>query len=229
MSTQTTAYSLLAVAHYIKTSALSGSIQYQYSLNSGTAINISSNKSISQNDLKIKGTSSGKLSIKNTSKGILYARIILQGVPEIGKTTDAQKDLYLTVKYTLPDGSYLSPEKIEQGTDFIAEVTITHPGILKDYNEMSLSQIFPSGWEIINTRLFNTGITSTGISVPEFVDIRDDRVYTYFDLERSKSKTFKVLLNAGYSGRFWMPPVYCEAMYDASIFSQKGGMFVTVE
>ena len=159
----------------------------------------------------------------------MYARIILQGIPEIGKTPESQKDLYMTVKYTLPDGSYLSPEKIEQGTDFIAEVTITHPGILKDYNEISLSQIFPSGWEIINTRLFTAGISTGNVSIPEFIDIRDDRVYTYFDLERGKSKTFKVLLNASYAGKFWMPPVYSEAMYDASIFSQKGGMFVTVE
>jgi uncharacterized protein YfaS (alpha-2-macroglobulin family) len=229
LSTQTTAYSLLAVAQYLKTSALAGNLQYQYALNGGSMNSINSNKSVSQNNLVIKNTMPGKMTIKNTGKNIIYARIILQGVPEIGKTNDAQKDLYMSVKYTLPDGSYLSPEKIEQGTDFIAEVTITHPGILKNYYEMSLSQIFPSGWEIINTRLFNTGISGGATSVPEFVDIRDDRVYTYFDLDKTKSKTFKILLNAGYAGKFWMPPVYCEAMYDATIFSQKGGMFVTVE
>ncbi len=37
------------------------------------------------------------------------------------------------------------------------------------------------------------------------------------------------MLNASYAGKFWMPPTYCEAMYDATIYSQKGGMYVTVE
>lgn len=226
LSTQTTAYSLIAASLYVENNAISGDLKYQYSLNSGSMKNISVKKTISQTDMDIIGTNSGKVSIKNTSSGILYARIILQGIPEVGTVQDAQKDLVMTVKYTLADGTPLSPSNIPQGTDFIANVTVTHPGILKRYEEMALSQIFPSGWEIINTRLYNTG---TYTATPENIDIRDDRVYTYFDLARNKSKTFKVMLNASYAGKFWMPATYCEAMYDATIFSQKGGMYVTVE
>jgi len=228
MSTQTTAYSLIAASLYAENNAVSGALKYQYALNSGSMKTVSVKKSISQTDMNIKGTKSGNITIKNTSSGILYARVILQGVPDVGTSQDAQKDLRMTVKYTLTDGSYLSPSNIPQGTDFVAEVTVTHPGILKAYEEIALSQIFPSGWEIINTRLYNTG-SSAYTATPENIDIRDDRVYTYFDLGRSKSKTFKVLLNASYAGKFWMPPTYCEAMYDATIFSQKGGMYVTVE
>ncbi|MCF6365624.1 MAG: MG2 domain-containing protein [Bacteroidales bacterium] len=228
LSTQTTAYSLIAASLYAENNTISGALKYQYSLNSGSMKNVSVKKSISQTDMNIKGTKAGNITIKNTSSSILYARIILQGVPEVGTSQDSQKDLKMTVKYTLTDGSYLSPKNIPQGTDFVAEVTVTHPGILKAYKEVALSQIFPSGWEIINTRLYNVG-SSSYTATPENIDIRDDRVYTYFDLARSKSKTFKVLLNASYAGKFWMPPTYCETMYDASIYSQKGGMYVTVE
>jgi len=39
------------------------------------------------------------------------------------------------------------PTKLEQGTDFIAEVTVINPGSLVKYDNMALTQIFPSGWE----------------------------------------------------------------------------------
>ena len=225
MSTQTTAYSLIAVSLYASENQ-NKTMKYQYALNSGSYKNMSSGKAVSQIDMKIKGTKNGKVKIKNTSSEMLYVRIILQGIPEIGVSNDAQKDLRMSVSYSLPDGSPISPLRIEQGTDFVATVTVSHPGILKEYKNMALSQIFPSGWEIINTRLYDAGY---GVSNAENQDIRDDRVYTYFNLPKGKSKTFKVMLNASYAGKFWMPPVYCDAMYDASIYSQKGGKYVTVE
>ncbi len=228
LSTQTTAYSLIAASLYVESNAKSGQLKYQYKLNSAGMKSVAVNKTISQIDMNIKGTNAGNITVKNTSSGIIYVRVILQGIPDIGKSANAQKDLRMTVKYTYPDGTSLSPNNIAQGTDFVAHVTVTHPGILKKYEEMALSQIFPSGWEIINTRLYNTGYTYN-TATPEYIDIRDDRVYTYFDLNKSKSKTFKIMLNASYAGKFWMPPTYCEAMYDATIYSQKGGMYVTVE
>ncbi|NPA45265.1 MAG: hypothetical protein GXO49_07015 [Chlorobi bacterium] len=228
LSTQTTAYSLIAVSLYAEKNKSSKELKYQYSLNSSGMKNVSVRKTISQNEINISGTNSGKISIKNTSGGILYARVILQGIPEVGTSQNTERNMRMTVKYTLPDGTIISPEKIEQGTDFIAEVTVTHMGTLKPFKEMALSQIFPSGWEIINTRLYNVG-SNLHATTPEYTDIKDDRVYSYFDLGRGKTKIFKVMLNASYAGKFWMPPVHCEAMYDAAIFSQKGGMYVVVE
>jgi len=37
-----------------------------------------------------------------------------------------------------------------------------------------------------------------------------------------------VLLNAAYLGRFYLPTVYCEAMYDNEIYSRKAGRWVEV-
>ncbi|NPA68585.1 MAG: hypothetical protein GXO50_08255 [Chlorobi bacterium] len=226
MSTQTTAYALMAVSEY-NSKNISEGIKYDYSVNSGKFKSVNSNKSVLLTDLNIKKTGNGKIKIKNTGNGMLYIRIIMQGIPETGKFTDAEKDLRMSVKYYLPDGTYINPENINQGTDFIAEVTISHPGIQNSYENMALTQIFPSGWEIINTRLYNTGYVSYGNA--DNIDIRDDRIYTYFDLPRGRSKTFRVLLNASYAGKFVMPPINCEAMYDPGIFARKGGTFVTVK
>jgi len=49
------------------------------------------------------------------------------------------------------------------------------------------------------------------------MDIRDDRVYLYFSLGYNQSKTFKINLNATFSGDFYMPAISCYAMYDNEI------------
>ena len=60
------------------------------------------------------------------------------------------------------------------------------------------------------------------------MDVRDDRVYYYFDLGPDQKKTFSVHLNATYLGRFYLPGIYCEAMYDHSIRAKKAGQWVEV-
>jgi uncharacterized protein YfaS (alpha-2-macroglobulin family) len=46
--------------------------------------------------------------------------------------------------------------------------------------------------------------------------VRDDRVLTYFDLERGHVKVFLARINAGYAGEFILPAVQVEAMYNAT-------------
>jgi len=92
---------------------------------------------------------------------------------------------------------------------------------------MILSQIFPSGWEIVNTRL-NDGSAASGQSSFDYIDIRDDRVYTYYSLKPGERKTFVVQLSAAYRGRFYLPAFSCEAMYDAGISANTEGKWVEV-
>ena len=61
-----------------------------------------------------------------------------------------------------------------------------------------------------------------------YQDIRDDRIYTYFDLGEGERKTFTVQLNAAYLGRYYLTGAYCEAMYDNSISAMKKGQWVEV-
>ena len=132
------------------------------------------------------------------------------------------------MNYTTPAGTKLNPASIPQGTDFIAEVVVTNPGTRAyDLREMALTQIFPSGWEITNARLSNmTEFANT--NVPTYQDIRDDRVLSYFNIARSARQVYRVRLNAAYLGRYYLPTVGCEAMYDHTISATKPGMWVEV-
>jgi uncharacterized protein YfaS (alpha-2-macroglobulin family) len=68
-------------------------------------------------------------------------------------------------------------------------VTISNPGTYGgNLDEMALQNIFPSGWEIINQRLDILGDHLKN-SEFDYQDIRDDRVYTFFDLYGRVSKT----------------------------------------
>ena len=124
-------------------------------------------------------------------------------------------------------GGIIDVTKLEQGTDFIAEVQITNPGTKGEYLQMALSQIFPSGWEIHNTRMEEAESVIKS-DYPTYQDIRDDRVYTYFNISPYKTSTFRLVLNAAYVGRYYLPTIYCEAMYDNTINSRKPGKWVTV-
>ena len=91
---------------------------------------------------------------------------------------------------------------------------------------MVLTTVVPSGWEIMNKRLHD--ISQTAISYFDYQDIRDDRIYTYFDLGMNQQKTFVFEINASYQGKFHQPPVRCEAMYDGSVYAQVPGRWVRV-
>ena len=227
-STQTTAYTLLAVSKFVgQTDSNKDKKAYSYSINNGASKDKNMNSPISQFDLNFKNSKTGKLKITNTGDKVLFIKLQLSGIPLIGDKTNSANNLKLDVKYLDLKGTQIDPSRLTQGTDFMAEVTITHPGVRRSYQEMALTQIFPSGWEIRNLRLDNIQSSKTK-DKPRYQDIRDDRVLSYFDVRSGHSKTFRVLLNASYLGTYYLPTVSCEAMYDNEISARQAGRWVEV-
>ncbi len=228
MSTQTTAYTLLAMAKYVGKAGLKSELNFAYHFNTAADENVVSQLPVKQVEMNMKGAQAGNLSMKNKGKGILYARIIVEGIPKTGDQISAENNLNMKVVYKELGGKEIAPDKITQGTDFYVEVSLTNPNLRSNYSEMALSQIFPSGWEILNTRLDNAENTSDDLATPRYQDIRDDRVYTFFDLKAKETKTFRIYLNASYLGNYYLPAIYSETMYDASINARQAGKWVSV-
>jgi uncharacterized protein YfaS (alpha-2-macroglobulin family) len=84
--------------------------------------------------------------------------------------------------------------------------------------------ILLSGWEIHNSRMDDGSI----FSVARYLDIRDDRLYTYYDLEPNESKSFTIRLNTTYLGRFYLPTTYSDAMYNHLINASAPGKWAEV-
>jgi hypothetical protein len=204
-STQTTAYGLLAIAKFVGVSGVGQEIKYELQINNNKVIKEKTEAAISQNEIDLNSEANGKINISNNSDKMLFIKIQMDGIPLAGNETSVNNDLSMTVDYTDMDGKQINVNKVAQGSDFIAVVKLHHPGIRRDYKEMALTQIFPSGWEIRNLRMEGDDV-SFG-DKPRYQDIRDDRVYSYFDISRNKSHTYKVLLNAAYVGKFYLPAV----------------------
>jgi hypothetical protein len=226
-STQTTAYCLLAIAKYSGSSTVSKTLNIAYQIDDNKQETKNSELPIFQNQLEIKGLESGNVKVKNNGEGMIFARILLEGTPLAGNESAEESKLNLSVSYKSLNGTFIDVAKIEQGTDFLAEVKITNGGLYGYFSNMALTQIFPSGWEIINTRI--AGMESAHEeNRPNYRDIRDDRVYTHFNIPSNKTYTYIVSLNAAYLGRFYLPAVSCEAMYDNTIYARNAGKWVEV-
>ncbi len=225
MSTQTVAWCLKSVGAFAGTEQ-KGELKFSYAYH-GKDISVSTEMPIAQISLPMTGVKGESLKFTSNSKGSLFVKVITEGVPARGSEQDAEENLSLRVAYEDKNGNPLDPTRLVQGREFVSTVTIGNSGFRGNYKNLALNQIFPSGWEINNLRLDNSEEGPTG-DKSTFQDIRDDRVYTYFDLNANQQKTFRVLLTASYAGTFYLPAVSCEAMYDHGIYSRKKGKVVEV-
>ena len=160
-------------------------------------------------------TECGSIDITNKMNGLLYATLVTSVLPEPGSRVEARSNgLSLSVAYSSLSGKTLTPEKIQQGTDFNVTITVGNTSGAKDYTNLALTEAIPSGWEIINDRLLGQGASKASFT---YKDIRDDRVIWFFDLPKGSSKTFRMKMHASYLGEFTLPAIKCEAMYDPHI------------
>jgi uncharacterized protein YfaS (alpha-2-macroglobulin family) len=227
-STQTTAYSLIAIAKFCGKNPSGSKIIVSATIN-GKQVNINSTSVISQTPVDLKEGNSGVI-VNNKGNNTLYVRLITKGQPLSGDSLRVNNNpsvLVLNVTYVSQDGNAIEINKLTQGTDFVAKVVVKNPGKRGYYNNLALSQIFPSGWEILNTRMLG-GEGSFKSSPSDYQDIRDDRVYTYFNLRENETRTYYVQLNASYLGKYFLPGTFCEAMYDNTISSGVNGKWVEV-
>ena len=226
MSTHTTAYVLLAISKYIGGNSNSKGFSFDYTINS-VSNKVKTESFFKQIDVNVDQENNGNISVSNTTDKMLFANLQLRGIPIYdGNVIKEESNLKMEVKYFSMEDVEIDPSTITQGTDFYEEITLTHPGLKSDYENLALTQIFPSGWEIRNSRM--DLLHSAKKDVFTYQDIRDDRVYTYFNLKKGETKVLKIQLNASFLGRYYLPIANCEAMYDHTVNAKNGGSWVEV-
>ncbi len=234
MSTQTTAYALLTMVKFGGNKGVSNEMIYSYVINNKQKDDLTTLMPLKQIKVKDLTKKKGDFTLENKGKGLMYARMITTGTPKYGEEKVAENNLSVSVVYSDLQGNDMDVSHLEQGTDFMATVTVMNPNSREYLRNMALTQIFPSGWEIHNSRM-SDGPNMHEQDVPDYQDIRDDRVLTYFDLTAYSSyakcqceKTFTVVLNAAYLGEFYLPGVKAEAMYDGQVIAVTQGQWVKV-
>ncbi len=222
MSTQSTSYSLLAMAKFAEMVGGKG-IQASIAVN-GKSENVGTSKTLAVRALNIK-KGSNDITLKNNGDNILYVNIMNNGILPVGEEKTVERNLRASMVFKGRDGSRMNVARMPQGTDFVAEITLTNTtsNIIKD---MALTEIFPSGWEIVNTRFTDFGEFAD--NQVTHTDIRDDRANFYFDMKKNETRTIRVLLNASYLGRYYLPGVQAEAMYDNDYAVRTNGQWIEV-
>lgn len=224
LSTQETAYGLLAVCTVTGKDAFSKT-SYSYRLENDEWQTATFSKTLSK--MEFKGTPLSKnkqVQLSNKSAKRLYVTLTSEGILLEGKKKAKNNGLTMTLRYVDKDGNTLSLEKITQGTEFKVETTLKNTSKTQTYKELSLSQVFPAGWEIGNARMDGQSDESS----VRYQDFRDDRVYSYLDLSPGQTKTITIHCIAAYNGHYFLPSTFASAMYNEQIMAYLPGKWCDV-
>ncbi len=222
MSTQSTAYGLYAMSKFAQANGSKG-IDVSYT-SQGKMQALKTGKAVADKKL-VALVGNNTLTLKNNKNNTVYVRVLNSGILPVGNEQPAKSGVTATVVFKDRKGNTIQVAKIAQGTEFVAQVTL-HSERDERVQNIALSQILPSGFEIVNTRYADTDDGFKNLA--DYIDIRDDRANYYFSMTAGETKTFKVLLNASYLGTYYLPGIQAEAMYDNTFMARTKGQWVEV-
>lgn len=225
LSTQEIGYAMLAVSQFAKESKVaSDGVHGEVTCRNQTT-KLATELPSATASYRLDG-SLADVTFKNESKGAVFVTVTTVGVPYSSEVAATSNNLECGVTYLSLNGNSLDPSTMTQGQEFVARVTVRNTGYKGDLSQLALTYAAPSGWELRNTRM--EGDSNFESSESTYQDFRDDRVFTYFDLEAGHSKTFYFVVNASYRGSFQLPPTSCQAMYDGEVSASTAGGRVQV-
>ncbi|MGP1438784.1 MAG: alpha-2-macroglobulin family protein, partial [Treponema sp.] len=178
--------------------------------------------------LKLKTTSETKQIIKVKNKNVepIYVSLLAKStLPQGNERKEEKGGLSLDVRYTksdrnvnIDDSSNLpikavNFDNIKKGDRFFIFITAKNKSNVK-LDNLVLSLPIPTGWEISNARIAD--ITSVKKYNYDYQDIQDTHVYTYFSLSSGEEKNFIFEATSVYEGKYYLPSIVLESMYDPS-------------
>ncbi|WP_298061570.1 Ig-like domain-containing alpha-2-macroglobulin family protein [uncultured Rikenella sp.] len=209
MSTQTTAWCMLATGEYVARSGRAAALDFEWSA-AGRRGQVSADAGKMLWTGGWDNPGSGKMSVVNQTAGTLYVRAVASGISSGRDVAAASDGLEVTVRYTDGHGRPVDAASLAQGTDFVSEVTVRNM-TAEPLFDLMLTEPVASGWEI----------RPDGAPLPsgvEYRDLRDDRADSYIPLlPAGSSVVVRTRLNAAYAGVYTLPAVRCSAMYDGLV------------
>ena len=226
LSTQSTAWALMAMARYA--GAQGEAKGYQYAVKEGKQgwQEVAATSPVTRQTLQAGGEG---LTVRNDSDRKLFVTLSQRGTPEPGNEQAVSEGLRLAVQFSA-NGQSVNPSSLTQGQDFTARITVTNI-TQRTLDNVALTQILPSGWQITSSRLDGSASEGGNQEKVTYQDVRDDRVMHYFDLAPGSKNalSLSVNLNATFAGRFYLPAWTAEAMYDGRYQARSKGQWVEVK
>lgn len=163
----------------------------------------------------------GKLTLVSTTEGVKPDETLPLG----------GKGMTVNRRWRTSDGGTLASQHALGDLVYVElSLTNTHGS---DIENVALVDRIPAGWEIENPRLGRGSLPDWAMTddlwTPEYMDIRDDRFQVFGKLPRGQTVRVIYAIRAVTAGRFTIPPVSAEAMYDPRIWARTDGQQVTIE
>jgi uncharacterized protein YfaS (alpha-2-macroglobulin family) len=166
----------------------------------------------------------GVVTLANEGPGLLYYSFESEGVPvdtaEYYKKLESRnRGMKVTREWLDDQGKPLDPATIKQNNLVVARITLEPNG--HTYDNIVIEDLLPAGLEVENPNLDTAQTLPWLTSKFDWCarrDIRDDRVLLFTKPVSGKS-VFCYLARAVTPGRFTVPPVSAECMYDPEIRS----------
>lgn len=165
--------------------------------------------------VKRDGGEGKEVRIKIEGQGPCYFYWYLSGIKKGGRFEEYDRGLKVNRYYLDRWGHLIDYQNIKQSDVVVAKIVMTAQA--DNLDNVIVTDMLPAGLEIENPRLGARnlpGWIGNKSIVPDYMDIRDDRLNIYLNLHKGRTVEFYYLLRAVTVGKFTLPPVSAEAMYD---------------
>ena len=185
------------------------------------------NKDITLNNREL---SKGKIILKSSGKGEVYYFWGTEGIKLNAKVKE--EDSFMKVRRTYYDyrtGAQLT-NNFTQGRLIICKISLT--GIDKSAENIVITDLLPACFEIENPRFSTSAELQWKSKNPmniQYMDIRDDRLLLFTDLNNYKTEEFYYMLRVINKGKFQLPVAGGDAMYDPEFHSYNGAGVIIVK
>lgn len=224
-STQERSFTFLALGKAVGKNAASN-IKLDISVD-GKTVQSYSGKDISYSNPKLNGK---KIKLIARDKGQLYYFWNTEGIKNNAKIKE--EDSFMGVRREYYD--YRTKERIVNGSFYQGELIVCKiilAGKERSAENIVITDMIPAGFEIENPRLNSSTelnwVAKNALNI-QYMDIRDDRLLLFTNLESRSSKEFLYMLRVVNQGRYNLPPIAAEAMYNPEFHSYNGAKSVKI-
>jgi uncharacterized protein YfaS (alpha-2-macroglobulin family) len=186
--------------------------------------------SFTGNTVTIQSTSIGNkpITVNSSGNGQVYYFWSAEGVKLDSPVKEEDVNIKIRRNWFDRNGREIKNNTVKQGQLIICKISLT--GGTRNIDNVAVSDLIPAGFEILNPRTTSMSEISwlTNHSDPDFMDIRDDRVLFFTNVNARLTQEFYYMLRAVNLGTFSQPAIGAEAMYDPSCRSYNGAEKISV-
>jgi len=223
-STQEASFSLLALGKFSKLNA--GATVTANVMVNGKVIQTVTDKTIRMDAKQLAGN---KVNVTSKGEGRLYYSWQAEGVSADGIFKEEDNYIKARRRFFDRNGKLITSNEFRQNDIIIVEVVVSKM-FSGNISNVVATDILPAGFEIENPRTKEIPGMDwiKNASDPLSLDVRDDRINFFIDLNRS-TQTYYYAVRAVTPGTFKLGPVSAEAMYNGDYHSYNGAGIIWVK